>query len=653
MPPARNPWPYALPGTPGITKNKKIIMSDTTNPLQLDLVDNGAFPAIDEAEWRSLVEDGLKGADFDRRLVKKTADGLNVQPLYGPGAAADDSGLPGQAPFTRGAQAATELIRPWDLVLRVDEPDLKTANAIILEGLERGISHLELVLGDHAAPGLEINDVSDMEALLAGVDLALISISVRGGEASGGVAGMIARVGGPKVVRGSIGLDPLGCLATRGGLTKPLEEALAEAAYYALKTSEMTDTFRTMSVDMRGYDASGASPALSLGMAMATGTAYLRALEAGGLSIDDAAKQISFVLTTDTDLFVSVAKLRAARTLWSRIVTASGGSEEAAAMALTAETASSMMTRRDPHTNILRTAIAGFGAALGGADKISILPFTHALGLPNELARRVARNIHVLLAEESNLGRVMDPAGGSFALESLTDDVAKAAWAQFQDIETSGGMGAALTSARIQDQLEGLVVAELKDIATRKISVTGVSEFADIEEGTPEVTVRKQPDVAVPSFAVEARILRARRLAEPFEDLRDRADKAAKRPKVFLANIGTLAAYTARANFTRSFFEAGGFEVIDGDGGTNENATVDAFTKSGADIACLCSSDPLYKEHAVITAKALRSSAKGIFYAGRPGDHQKALENAGVVNFVFTGTDVLYALRQAQKLAGV
>lgn len=633
-------------------------MSETNqpsgDPLRLNLADDGAFPSIDEAAWRALVEDGLKGADFDKRLVKKTADGVAVRPLYSAADVAGDSGLPGQAPFVRGAQAATELTRPWDVVLRVEEPDLKAANAIILEGLENGCSHVELVLGDHSQPGLVIKELGDMEALLGGVDLALISISVRGGEEAGAVAGMIARIGGPKVISGSIGLDPIGCLATRGGLTKPIEDALTEAAFFALKTSKMTDTFRTMSVDMRAWDAAGASPALSLGIAMATGTAYLRALEAGGLPIDDAARQISFTLTTDTDLFMSIAKLRAARLLWSRIVTASGGSNEAAAMAPGVETSSATMAQRDPHTNILRTAIAGFGAVLGGASALSILPFTHALGKPTELARRIARNIHVLLAEESNLGRVMDPAGGSFALETLTGDLAAAAWAQFQKIEAAGGIAAALTSGALQDELKSLVAAELKDIATRKISVTGVSEFPDIEAAPMQIEARALPGSAAPDFAVTAQALKPRRLAAPFEALRDKADAAVKRPAVFLASIGPLASYTARTAFAQNLFEAGGFEVSAGEGGTDVAALTEAFKASGASIACLCSSDPLYREHGADVAAALdKAGARFVVLAGNPGKSRETYEAAGITEFIYVGANVLAALQKAQKVAGV
>lgn len=624
----------------------------TGQPLSLDLKDDGAFPVAREADWRALVDTALRGADLEKRLYRKTADGFAVRPLYGPGERTENAGLPGQMPFTRGSQAASDLTRPWGITLRVDEPDLAKANAIILEGLEGGVSHLDLVLADHTQAGLPLSQASDFETLLKGVDTKLISISMTGGEETGMTSGQMARYAGPKNLTGCISYDPLGALATRGGLVMSLDEALGMAGMMAAQTDKMTDTFRSMNVDMRGLDAAGASPALSLAIAMSTGVAYLKALEAADMSMDAAAKHIVFTLTSDTDLFLSIAKLRAARKLWSRVVTASGGAPGAAAMALNVETATSMMAQRDAHTNILRTAIAGFGAAIGGANAISILPFTHAIGLPDELARRIARNIHVLLAEESNLGRVMDPAGGSFALEQLTGDVASAAWDLFQQIEADGGMAAALQSGWVQKHITALNEARMKDLATRKLPVTGVSEFPDIAEAPVSATPRKVTGDA-PRFSIEVEALKPQRLAEPFETLRDRADAAPKRPSVFLANIGSLAAYTARASFARNFFEAGGFDVIDSEGGTDIPAISDAFAKSGAAIACLCSSDPLYAEHAVAVAKALGGKSKLTFLAGSEGDLKEPLAEAGVTDFIFMGANVLEALEKAQSAAGV
>lgn len=633
-------------------------MTEKTEPLVLDLKDDGAFPVIDDARWRDLVGKTLKGADFEKRLVKKTADGLAVQPLYRPGAGAPDSSLPGQLPYTRGASAASDLTRPWDVTLRVDHPDLKRANEIIIEGLEGGVSHLDLVLADHTRSGLVIKGLDDMTTLMKGVDLSLISVVVSGGEQSGQIAGLVARLGGPKVVSGAIGLDPLGTLATRGGLTASLDETLNLAGVYAQKTSEMTDKFRSMNVDLRGYDGAGAPPALSLGIAMATGVAYLRVLEAAGLSIDDAAKQISFTLTTDTDLFGSIAKLRAARTLWSRIVMASGGSPEAAAMDLCVETATTMMAKRDAHTNILRTAIAGFGAAIGGAKAISILPFTHALGLPTELARRIARNIHVLLAEESSLGRVMDPAGGSFALEALSEETAKAAWAAFQDLEAGGGIGAALKSGSLQSQLAEHRTSQLASIATRRTGITGVSEFPDLEEGSVQVEEVTPHLMPAPGFAEEVEALPSFRDAEAFETLRDGAEEFEKTaghvPSIFLANIGSLADFTARAAFSQNLFESGGVRTLNNEGFKSAAAVADAFSKSSAKVVCLCSTDALYKEQAEDVAKALKNAgAKGIYLAGKPGEEKASYEAAGISGFIYMGCDVLQTLRDAHSVIGV
>jgi methylmalonyl-CoA mutase len=632
-------------------------MTEKIEPLVLDLEDNGAFPTIDDAKWRELVGKALGGADFEKRLVKKTGDGIMVQPLYGPGVTGRASSLPGQLPFTRGGSAASDLTRPWDATLRVDHPNLKRANEIIVEGLEGGVSRVDLVLADHTRPGLVIKDLDDMTALMEGVDLSLISIVVSGDEKAGQVAGLVARLGGPKVVSGSIGLDPLGTLATRGGLTASLEETLSFAGFYAQKTSEMTDKFRTMNVDLRGYDGAGAPPAFSLGIAMATGVTYLRALEAAGLSIDEAANQITFTLTTDTDLFGSIAKLRAARTLWSRIVVASGGSPQVAAMDLSVETATAMMTKRDAHTNILRTAIAGFGAAIGGAKAISILPFTHALGLPTELGRRIARNIHVLLAEESSLGRVMDPAGGSFALEALSEETAKSAWATFQNFEAKGRLGEALKSGSLQSQLAAHRTSQSADIATRRTGITGVSEFPDLDEVSVQIEEVPTALSPMPDFTERVEALASFRYASDFETLRDAAESfettAGQAPSVFLANLGSLADFTARAAFAQNVFESGGLRALGNAGFENTAEVAKAFTKSGARVACLCSTDTLYKDQAMKVVIALRAvGAKAVYLAGKPGDEKASYEAAGLTGFIFIGCNVLQILNDAHRVIG-
>jgi len=312
------------------------------------------------------------------------------------------------------------------------------------------------------------------------------------------------------------------------------------------------------------------------------------------------------------------------------------------------------MTKRDAHTNILRTSIAAFGAALGGANAISILPFTHALGLPDELARRIARNIHVLLAEESSLGKVMDPAGGSFSLEALTSELSQAAWALFQQIETQGGMAACLASGWVQDEITKQRSARLSDVAKRKVSITGVSEYPDLDEASASVADAPEQTIKTPDYAVTTDPIMPIRLSEIFEDLRDKAEAAQEPPSIFLANIGTAADFTARAQFAQNLFEAGGIKALASQGHASAEEAVAAFQSSGAALACLCSTDALYAEHGAAFAKALsEAGAAKVYLAGHPGDARPTFEAAGISDFIYMGADVLAALNGAQSAAGV
>jgi methylmalonyl-CoA mutase len=313
-----------------------------------------------------------------------------------------------------------------------------------------------------------------------------------------------------------------------------------------------------------------------------------------------------------------------------------------------------MMTRRDPYVNMLRATIAVVGAGLGGADAITVLPFTLALGLPDRFARRIARNTQLVLLEESNLAKVADPAAGAGGIEDLTDKLCRAAWAEFQEIEAAGGAWAALQQGLIQSKVAAVRGAREAAVARRKDALTGTSDFPDLAEAP--VAVLEVPPVAPPPMADAPTFepLPRIRLAEPFEALRDASDRTlaqiGARPKVFLANLGTPADFTARATFAKNFFEAGGIEAVGNDGFESRDALVAAFRASGARLACLCSSDAVYAREAVATAQALRDAGAVLLLAGRPGALEAALTKAGVRGFVFAGCDALAALRTTHGL---
>jgi len=320
-----------------------------------------------------------------------------------------------------------------------------------------------------------------------------------------------------------------------------------------------------------------------------------------------------------------------------------------------AETAWRMMTRRDPYVNILRSTIAAFAAGLGGADAMTVLPFTAAIGLPDRFARRVARNTQLILLEESNLAKVADPAAGSGGIEDLTQQLCAAAWALFQEIEQAGGAAAALEHGLIQNKVAATRAEREKNVARRKDALTGTSEFPDIHEAAVHVLDVVPKSAPLPqgrreqtAFAALPRI----RLGEPFEALRDASDRAlaatGSRPKVFLANLGKLSDFTARTLFAKNFFEAGGIDASTNDGFTSRDEMIAAFRSSGAKLACLCSSDKIYAAEAADAAKALTSAgAAHIYLAGRPGELEAALRSAGVRDFIYVGCDVLATLRGA------
>jgi methylmalonyl-CoA mutase len=310
------------------------------------------------------------------------------------------------------------------------------------------------------------------------------------------------------------------------------------------------------------------------------------------------------------------------------------------------------MAKRDPWTNILRTTIACAGAALGGADAIVVLPFTFALGKPDAFARRVARNIQIVCQEESHLGRVNDPAGGSWYVENLTDEIGKKAWEIFQDIEARGGLLECLQSGFIQEAVAKTAEARAKSVATIRQELTGVNAFPLL--GDDGVHADPWPAPAAPSgeAAIEVARMKPHRLGEAFEALRDAAD-AHGGFNVFLASMGEIAEHNIRTTWAKNYLAAGGIAALISDGYKTPEAATEAFVKSGATAACICSSDAVNAALAEPTAKALKAAgAKFVLMAGRPGDSEAALKAAGIDQFLFAGADAVTTLKGLQdKLA--
>jgi len=606
---------------------------------------SGDFPAATADEWRRLVDGVLKGAPF-QRLESKTYDGLTIEPLYQRAAAART--VAGRAPAA-----------PWTLMQRVDHPDPAAANKQALEDLENGATGLVLVFaGSVSANGYGLDaSAASLARLLDGIDLTAATIDLNLSPATRhAVRNLAALVKSRNVAPASVDLgfsiNPIGGFAVSGKSARNWNEMAASFATMAreLKAAGFSGPFAV--ADGRVIHNACGSEAQELAFALASAVAYLRALEAGGMTLEAARDAVYFRLSADADQFMTVAKFRSMRKLWARIETSCGLAPKSAMV--TAETAWRMMTKRDPYVNLLRTTVAVAAAGFGGANAITVLPHTAPLGLPDALARRIARNTQLVLLEESNLARVADPAAGSGAIEALTQELCTAAWSIFQDIEKFGGAWAALQSGAIQKSVAAVRAERQKAVARGKDVLTGTNAYPDLHETLPAVLnvapVEPAPDEAA---NVTCEPLPRLRLAAPFEDLRDRSDKAlaktGERPKIFLANLGTLAQFTARASFAKNFFEAGGIEAVGGDGDLSALAV--AYKSAGTPLACLCSSDKVYEKDATAAAEALKAAgARHIYLAGRPGEREAALKAAGVQSFIYEGCDVLATLTAAYDI---
>jgi methylmalonyl-CoA mutase len=617
----------------------------TERPADGPLVPEFEPPAREA--WLALVDKVLKGADFDRRLVSRTAGGMAVQPLYTRADGVQGAALTARTAYFPGG---------WDIRQRHAE----AANAAILEDLTGGATSLLLQIVAPGQAGMGYG-AEALTGALKGVFLDACGLALDAGENTMDAAGSLIEIWraanvGENQRRGAFNYDPLGVLARTGTLYYPADRSCEIAAKFANDCRTMTHVTALLA-DGRPYHEAGASEAQELAAMLATLVAYLRACEAAGLRPRAAFANIGLGLAADADLFLTIAKLRAARKLTARIAEVCGASHGVDKLHIAATTSERMLARRDPGVNMLRTTVACAGAAFGGADAVSVLPYTWAMGKPDAFARRIARNTHLVLQEESSLGRVMDPGHGAWFIEALTEDLAKAAWALFQAIEAKGGMGAALESGFIQAEIGKIADARTRDIAEGRLELTGVSAFPRLAEDRPRVAPHPTPEPVVKGGTSVAP-LHPRRLAEPFERLRDASDahlaRTGKRPQVFLASLGELAAHSARATWVRNFLAAGGIEAV---GGAELHTSADAgkaFADSGAGIACMCSSDQVYAELAEATAGALKAAgAKEVLLAGRPKDQEAALKAAGVDAFIFAGCDAVAMLVHLQEALGV
>lgn len=569
-----------------------------------DLTLAGEFPAAAADDWRAQVERVLRGRSFEEVLVGATSDGIEIEPLYvGSDSDADEAtarlvrGLSLRNPARPGAGAAASARADggWDVRQHCDGADPAEVRDRIGADLRGGAASVEIGPGPAAA---------DLGFVLEGVriDRTPVGLSPHADPARAeALAELAARSPSPPAPGCSLGFDPVGEWARSG---RQVDPAGAARLVERLKSrGRHGPGMRVVAVDAARPAAAGATEVQTLAWAAAAGVAYLRTLTEAGSSVEEAAGLIGFRLPVAADQFAAMAMLRAARVMWGRVVSASGGSGPAAAQYQHAVTDEAMYSRRDPWVNLLRGAAAALAAGAGGADAVTVLPFDCATEMPGGLGARLARNTQLLLLEEAQLGRTFDPAGGSFYVESLTRKLAERGWRAFQAVEAAGGIAAVLADGTMAEAIESIWNDRLAALGTRRRAVTGVSDFPLLEE-PPSGPAPTGPGGGLP----------VRRLAQPFEDLRDAADRhlarTGRRPTVAVVALGPEAAHGPRTTWVRNLLAAGGVtaEGGRGDGAESPVEAAAAFAAGPDRVAVITGSDESYAERAPAVARALKAA---------------------------------------------
>ena len=614
------------------------------------------FPPISTATWEDKIIADLKGADYTKKLRWKTGEGFDVKPYY---RAEDLEGLdylnvlPGHSPYVRGLRKENN-----DWIVRQDifSTDIAESNLLAKDAISKGAG----------AVGLKTNEVTthkQLSDLLADIDLQKTAVNFISAKSYPLTLEFLIYelnhrgIDGEKVM-GSLNFDPVSYLLVHGEYYISWENDLEEAAYLLGIIREKLPDFKVITINGHYFQNAGSSLVQELAFSLASACEYLACLTNRGLTVDEVAPYIQFSLCIGPNYFMEIAKLRAARLLWTRMVEQYQVKlEESSRLFIHATTALWNKSIYDPYVNMLRTTTEGMSAALGNADSVMILPFDMSYKESDEISRRIARNQQLVLKEESYLDKIVDPAAGSYYIENLTHSIAHHAWEMFKDVEARGGMMESIKSGFIQDEVERSRNQKMTDIALRKTILLGINQYPNLLE-----TMADMVENAVESgFPVSStyKKLAPFRVAAGFEEIRLTTErfvkKGNKRPTVFLFTMGNLAVLRARAGFATNFFGCAGYEIIDNPGFTTIDEGVESALSSGAEIVVVCSSDeeyPLIVPEISAKIKAARKPVR-IVVAGFPKEYIEIFKSAGVDEFIHLRSNLIETLHDFQNKLGV
>ena len=696
------------------------------------------FPPPTYCEWKEVAQKYLKGAPFEKKLVTKTYEEIDIQPIYTKKDIRDITfidEMPGYNYYVRGIKPEGYLNKSWKICQEIPYGLAEEFNRALKYDLERGQTAINLLLdkatqlgidADNAKDeevghqGISISSLEDFSKALSAIDLGKYPIYINAGFSSTQILMILAAFLKKQNIdldriEGSVEADPIGFMLVEGSLPVSLEFVYDKMALLLKWTKHNMPKLRTIGINGLAFHNSGASAVQELAYVMATAVEYINQMLDRGLNIDDIARSIRLTFGIGPFYFMEIAKLRAVRIIWAKIIEAYKGNRESQKAKIHARTSFLNQTKYDPYVNMLRTTTGAFSAIVGGVDSLHTNSFNECFEEPDEFSRRIARNTQIILNEETRLSNLIDPGAGSYYVEKLTDEIAKKVWTLFQKIEKNGGVLEALKQGYLQEEVEKVDERRRKDIAKRKAVIIGTNMYSNLKEkkldlkfsdygkirkkrkqylkeyrssGVHEKHIKELEylssnpediiDIGIEALLKSATIgeiteaitkssgdlvyiktLKIHRASESFEEIRDAVEiykeKMGYRPKIFLANMGLFSQYKARADFSKGFFQVGGFEAIYPEGFDNSEAAVCAAIESKAQVVVICSTDDKYPELVAPITKALKDKKSNIVVvlAGYPKDKIEEYRKSGVDEFIYLGADTHLILLSVLKKIGV
>ena len=610
------------------------------------------FPPVSTEQWEEVINKDLKGADYNKKLMWRTIEGFNVKPYY---RAEDLENLsylntnPDEFPFTRGKQARSNV---WDIRQDIKVKDPAEANRIAVEAVKGGCNSLGFC-------AKQVKNLEDMSVLLAGIDLTKVKINFNCAEDFVALLKLFVEYLGtkgidPKNVQGSINFDMFKHALNHGDFCGGEEGEYALAKTLIEFADSNLPAFRVLTVNGNLFQNSGSSIVQELGFTLAAANELMANLTERGMAPEKVAKNMVFSFAIGSNYFMEMAKIRAARMLWSKIVEQYHPACDCAYKVFV-HAASSVWNKSlyDAYVNMLRTTTETMSVAIAGADSISVAPFDLAFKDADNFSYRIARNQQILLKEESYLDKIADPAAGSYYIENLTDSIAQYAWNNFLAVEEKGGFAAAIRQGFVQDEIEKTATQRNNDIAMRKTVILGTNQYPNLNDDMNGKITKGKCCCSCKSAEGPIKPLRQYRGAEAFEELRLATERSGKKPKVFMLTYGNVAMRRARSGFATNFFGVVGYEIIDNVGFATAQEGVEAALKANADIVVLCSSDDEYAEIVADACNGLKGKVKSIVLAGFPKEQVDAFKAAGIDEFIHVKTNALECLTSFQKLMGL